>query len=1496
MTLHQTFRTVPMTRSLARMTVTALLLALTLTLAACGESADHRLQRAQIALANNKADAALELSQSVLTERPDDQEAMLVKGEAQMRLAKLEEAKVTLEAILNKQPDNAKARRMMISWAFQRTNNLLNQSDFATNPQRGEEFAKAVDIGTAQAQWLATNDKSELESDFIKARLKLVEVARLRVLAAAIRSDIKSMEIDDQGVARPGPELRRIQRDTDLAINDARKMLRDVLAKDPRHFQAAELHLSLLSEAQDWPEILVLTQSLAKQDQIPANLAASATMSLINMPESVHPWTERRDVAKKLQVGVDPAGRNNTQWKITEARLALRDEKYEEAKPVLAEILKAEPHHQLARFLDAQVKFHDKDYQAAKEILQQLSTEVRSNEVHRVYGMALLETGDVAMAKEALRTALDLNPDDHLARQYFLRAQADAGTFNESAAEVDAYYNRNPTDPRAIRFKVQFEQTANRPNVIAEVLRNVENIRPLTVEHVAILVDGYMAIQENQKAEQWARELISRQPNEIANHLRLAQVMLLLNRDDEVRQMLTELRNRFPDITGVDQMLAELYLQRGAFDKAVALMEPVVAKEPGNARARATLARGLASLSLYDDALSHVNKILEDDPKNAEMHLLAVRIYQAMGNNEKANEHLVKVDPQNVNERSNPALLAMLKVRQGELREASDIANRALASGNPDPTLRQILALVALKQKDPNQAEANLQALVRSQPNNAQAWAILGRFYVEQQMFDRGLLELTKLQPLNEVISRLTQSAMLTARERYDQALRLLEPIYAPAVKNRDKMALAIADATARVYLAKKDRKAASAVYDALIKADLSASEANLRKIDMETPDLKPEQIAQRLDAIAKTLPPDQTMVRLGLIQRYLNVGRDDRALALSEEWIAMRPSEPGLYLLKSQVLMRANRLDESVKTLVDAIKAHPQEPTLYRQLAAVRLVQRDYPGVEAAYRDMAKLDEASRITALAELGQLFVGLGLDQQAASTFDQLELEGRVHDPRVILAMGRALWALDRNEQARERLLQIPEYAAQYATGQVIVARIEQGMGKVDEARKRLEAMAGDARFVGVATNELLTLDLRNAQSEQLLRWSQEKLATEGLTPQMRMAWYSIRVGLADRARDYERLLQELELVNRDIGVSPQVIAARIVTLVSTKRGEQGRQLYLNTPALNDSWYGPMMAAMLGEPSAKAPDKYPPFDAFIIAMSRGDLEVARKAVEKTQSMRTIFRSDLDAIISRPDASSVDMRNAFRQLAAARVAMEVKLPRMAADICEGITKVVPSLTPAYSLWAEALLAMQEPLDPLRNRIFSALPTSTLSFYFQAQAAKDARDYPTAATAVSKIVALEPDNQLLRYFNSQMLTEAGKYDEAIKELQLLYAQGGPLQLGVANDLGYLLAEHQPGKLDEAYSVAQAAWKMSDQMPALLDTMGWIEYRRGNKQAALDHLTKAIPFLSNVPEVHYHLGVVYRDLGNVEWARRHLERAAQDKPDNKIRAKAAEELAKLPK
>ncbi|WP_177193224.1 tetratricopeptide repeat protein [Desulfomicrobium apsheronum] len=95
------------------------------------------------------------------------------------------------------------------------------------------------------------------------------------------------------------------------------------------------------------------------------------------------------------------------------------------------------------------------------------------------------------------------------------------------------------------------------------------------------------------------------------------------------------------------------------------------------------------------------------------------------------------------------------------------------------------------------------------------------------------------------------------------------------------------------------------------------------------------------------------------------------------------------------------------------------------------------------------------------------------------------------------------------------------------------------------------------------------------------------------------------------------------------------------------------------------------------------------------------------------------------------------------------------------------------------------------------------------------------------------------------------------------------PDLLPAANNLGYLLATAQaptPLQLSEALALATKASAGGD--PSALDTVGWVHYRLGDKDAALQFLRKAHESLPEDPAVTYHLARVLADLGQTGEAR----------------------------
>jgi Flp pilus assembly protein TadD len=98
------------------------------------------------------------------------------------------------------------------------------------------------------------------------------------------------------------------------------------------------------------------------------------------------------------------------------------------------------------------------------------------------------------------------------------------------------------------------------------------------------------------------------------------------------------------------------------------------------------------------------------------------------------------------------------------------------------------------------------------------------------------------------------------------------------------------------------------------------------------------------------------------------------------------------------------------------------------------------------------------------------------------------------------------------------------------------------------------------------------------------------------------------------------------------------------------------------------------------------------------------------------------------------------------------------------------------------------------------------------------------------------------------------------------------------ANNLAYLLAEVYPGPntLQQADLLAQKALARAPGDPYVLDTAGWVAYRRGELPKARSLLERAVALQPQVPVFNYHLGMLCLKEGNQAQAKRHLQRALE--------------------
>lgn len=94
-------------------------------------------------------------------------------------------------------------------------------------------------------------------------------------------------------------------------------------------------------------------------------------------------------------------------------------------------------------------------------------------------------------------------------------------------------------------------------------------------------------------------------------------------------------------------------------------------------------------------------------------------------------------------------------------------------------------------------------------------------------------------------------------------------------------------------------------------------------------------------------------------------------------------------------------------------------------------------------------------------------------------------------------------------------------------------------------------------------------------------------------------------------------------------------------------------------------------------------------------------------------------------------------------------------------------------------------------------------------------------------------------------------------------------------NNLAYINIEHFDN-VDEAYDQAMKARDLRPTDPAIADTLGWINYKKGDYQLALSLIKESVNKIALHPEIQYHLGKAHAALDESAEAKAAFERALE--------------------
>jgi len=200
--------------------------------------------------------------------------------------------------------------------------------------------------------------------------------------------------------------------------------------------------------------------------------------------------------------------------------------------------------------------------------------------------------------------------------------------------------------------------------------------------------------------------------------------------------------------------------------------------------------------------------------------------------------------------------------------------------------------------------------------------------------------------------------------------------------------------------------------------------------------------------------------------------------------------------------------------------------------------------------------------------------------------------------------------------------------------------------------------------------------------------------------------------------------------------------------------------------------------------------------------------------------------------------------------------------------------------SISAISLLAKDKQFDEANSRLSllqSKFPKQKLRLLLvQAELYSQQKQYEKAFNLLTEALVDFPDQKELLYTRALMAERVNKPDIVEVDLKKILAMD-PDNVEALNALGYTLL-NKPDRYADAEKYLQHALSLEPDAAVIIDSYGWLQFKLGNNEKALDYLQQAYEKQPE-NEIAAHLAEVLWVLGRKDEARKLFNKAFKDAP-----------------
>lgn len=358
-------------------------------------------------------------------------------------------------------------------------------------------------------------------------------------------------------------------------------------------------------------------------------------------------------------------------------------------------------------------------------------------------------------------------------------------------------------------------------------------------------------------------------------------------------------------------------------------------------------------------------------------------------------------------------------------------------------------------------------------------------------------------------------------------------------------------------------------------------------------------------------------------------------------------------------------------------------------------------------------------------------------------------------------------------------------------------------------------------------------------------NEEAVAAARRATELRPEWTEPRLFLVQLLKDLERPAEARETLERFVAEQPrdqslQTLYAQF--LVDEKELERAREVF---------------ATLLVE-SPREPDVL--FALGILSLQLEDLAAGRdyftrlRDSEERRDDAAYYLGRVEELDGKPEAAS---RWYDKVRGAHALDARIRLTRIEAQ-------------------GGDLTKARERLRQLRDQ---NRKQAVLLFLVEAELLAEMGLNPEAMKVYDAALAAYPDDRELLYARGLHGAAMQRLEVVESDLRRLLDLE-PDHADALNALGYSLAD-MSDRYTEALDLIERALALKPDEGAILDSMGWVQYRLGRLESALDYLRQASAKLPDDPEVAAHLGEVLWALDQRDEARQVWDKARAASPEH---------------